>query len=83
MVLDRTSGAILKTNGQVNSIRKAKASGPSIAAAGSFSNEHGANGVDHDQGAVELASMIWNFVSTAGSLVQELDTEVRADPFGV
>ncbi|KAK4154852.1 hypothetical protein C8A00DRAFT_32371 [Chaetomidium leptoderma] len=76
IVLDRTSGAILKTSGQVDSIRKAKASGSSVPATGSFSNDaNGNSGADHDQGVEELAAMVWNFVSTAGSLVQELDTE--------
>ncbi|GAB1312215.1 Roadblock/LAMTOR2 domain-containing protein [Madurella fahalii] len=75
MVLDRTSGAILKTSGQVSSIRKTKATAPSIPAVGSFSNEPSGNSITQDQGAEELASMVWNFVSTAGSFVQELDTE--------
>lgn len=78
MVLDRTSGAILKTNGQVSSIRKTKATASSIPAVGSFSNESSGNSITQDQGVEELASMVWNFVSTAGSFVQELDTEVGA-----
>ena len=77
MVLDRASGAILKTSGQISSIRKAKASGSSASAVGSFSKEGANNGVSESQGgAEELAAMVWNFVGTAGSLVEELDTEV-------
>ncbi|KAJ4298549.1 hypothetical protein N0V88_003579 [Collariella sp. IMI 366227] len=77
IVLDRVSGAILKTSGQVGLIRKTKAPGPPATAGGSssFTNEANGNGSDQDQGVEELASMVWNFVSTAGSFVQELDTE--------
>ncbi|KAK4043762.1 hypothetical protein C8A01DRAFT_32080 [Parachaetomium inaequale] len=76
IALDRASGAILKTSGQVGSIRTTKTSGSSVPAVGPFANNEGnANSTNHDQGAEELASMVWNFVSTAGSLVQELDTE--------
>ncbi|KAL2198692.1 hypothetical protein P885DRAFT_76296 [Corynascus similis CBS 632.67] len=74
IVLDRASGAILKTNGQVGSIRTTKPS--STPGPGSFSNnEDSGSSANHNQGAEEVASMIWNFVSTAGDLVHELDTE--------
>ena len=83
IVLDRASGAILKTSGQVGSIRKTKATGSSApAAAGPFTNEAGGSSADHEQGVEELASMIWNFVSTAGSLVEEIDTEVACSGVG-
>ncbi|KAL2183374.1 hypothetical protein L209DRAFT_758955 [Thermothelomyces heterothallicus CBS 203.75] len=75
IVLDRASGAILKTSGQVGSIRTTKPSSASVPASGSFNKEDDGSGAKHDQGAEELASMIWNFVSTAGDLVHELDTE--------
>ena len=81
IVLDRASGAILKTSGQVGSIRKTKAPGSSVPAVGSFTGEANGNASttpSQDEGAEELASMVWNFVSTAGSLVQELDTEVNS-----
>ena len=80
IVLDRVSGAILKTSGQVDSIRKTKPPGSSAPAVGSFTNEANGNSSSEEQGAEELASMVWNFVSTAGSLVQELDTEVTLFP---
>ncbi|KAL2141711.1 hypothetical protein VTI28DRAFT_2077 [Corynascus sepedonium] len=74
IVLDRASGAILKTNGQVGSIRTTKPS--STPGPGSFSNnEDSGSSANHNQGAEEVASMIWNFVSSAGDLVHELDTE--------
>ncbi|KAK4133318.1 hypothetical protein BT67DRAFT_450214 [Trichocladium antarcticum] len=76
LVLDRVSGAVLKTNGQIDSIRKTKLPGASLSAAGPFSNEGDSNSSSNqNQGAEELAAMVWNFVRTAGSLVQELDSE--------
>ncbi|KAK1758427.1 hypothetical protein QBC47DRAFT_358281 [Echria macrotheca] len=77
LVLDRSSGAILKTSGQVSSIRKAKQLGSPLPAqpGASFAADPAAGASGQDQGAEELASMVWNFIATAGSLVQELDTE--------
>ncbi|KAL2269501.1 hypothetical protein VTJ83DRAFT_1685 [Remersonia thermophila] len=98
LVLDRESGAILKTSGQINLIRVAKPSGASAAAgaaadaaaaavaaapagAPSFASTDNseANGSEppnpEQQAAEEVAAMVWNFVSNAGSLVQELDAE--------
>jgi hypothetical protein len=51
------------------------------AAVGSFSSEASGNSANEDQGAEELASMVWRFVGATGSLVQELDTEVECDHF--
>ncbi|KAK3367021.1 hypothetical protein B0T24DRAFT_682184 [Lasiosphaeria ovina] len=77
IVLDRASGAILKTSGQLSSVRKAKAPGSSLPnpTVGSFAGESTASPSSQDQSAEELAALVWNFVGTAGSLVQELDTE--------
>jgi hypothetical protein len=77
IVLDRTTGAILKTSGQISAIRTSKNPASSSAlpsqAAGSFdSNPTGSE----SQAVEELAGLVWNFVSTAGSLIQDLDTEV-------
>lgn len=86
IVLDRTSGAILKMSGQISSIgttaTRVNGLGPppvpsSSQPAGSFGIDTGAGQVDETQGARELAALVWNFTSTAGSLVQEIDTEVR------
>ena len=80
MVLDRASGAILKTSGQVASIRKPKPLGSALptqtAAGSSFPSDAGVGASGQDQAVEELAVMVWNFISTAGGLVQELDTEV-------
>ncbi|KAM7186591.1 hypothetical protein V8F33_011731 [Rhypophila sp. PSN 637] len=79
IVLDRVSGAILKTSGQVSSIRKTNNSSLGsnhTVGSGSFSNnDTAAPGSSLDQGVEELASMVWNFVSSAGDLVQGIDTE--------
>ncbi|KAK4214077.1 hypothetical protein QBC37DRAFT_440391 [Rhypophila decipiens] len=75
IVLDRVSGSILKTSGQVASIRKTNSSNQTVGS-GSFSNnDTAAPGSSLDQGVEELASMVWNFVSSAGDLVQGIDTE--------
>ena len=87
IVLDRISGAILKTSGQVASVRKGSNSSslpnnPTTTASAPFSSSEaaagtGSNGaLNLDQGVEELAAMVWNFVTAAGGLVQELDGEV-------
>ena len=76
IVLDRTSGTILKTSGQISSIRTTRtASGSGANPASSF--DAGPGQINEKQGAEELAALVWAFVSTAGSLVQEMDTEVH------
>ena len=86
IMLDRTSGAVIKTNGQIAAIRPARSSTSTTNPAtslptptgGSFSAEVTTGGTDNEtQSAQELGSMVWGFLSTAGSLVQEMDTEVR------
>ncbi|KAK6189447.1 rRNA processing protein [Pestalotiopsis sp. IQ-011] len=83
LMLDRSNGAILKTSGQISSIRPAKSSNTETTlptpTGGSFSGDV-SNPADADndtetKAAQELGSMIWAFLSTAGSLVQEIDTE--------
>ncbi|KAK1768789.1 hypothetical protein QBC33DRAFT_533703 [Phialemonium atrogriseum] len=77
LVLDRVSGAILRSSGQMASIHT-----PSTA--GSFSSGDANNPATQQQqqqtgesqgAAEELAGLVWNFVNSAGSLVQGLDTE--------
>lgn len=76
IALDRASGAILKTSGQISSIHTSKTQGAQ--GAGSFATDAATGQPPSEtQGAEELAAMVWTFVSTAGSLVQELDSEVR------
>lgn len=68
IVLDRTSGAILKTSGQILSVRVSKTDGSSVSGL--------AEGQTESQAVEELAAMVWNFVNAAGGLVQDLDSEV-------
>ncbi|KAK8099263.1 uncharacterized protein PG998_012504 [Apiospora kogelbergensis] len=84
IMLDRTSGAVIKTNGQIAAIRPARSANSTTNPAtslptptgGSFSAEVTSDGADNEtQAAQELGSMVWGFLSTAGSLVQEMDTE--------
>lgn len=72
IVLDRTSGAILKTSGEISSIRTSRSD--SLATA-SFSSENGPSSAGEPQGAEQLAAMVWGFISTAGALVHDLDSE--------
>ncbi|EFY93069.1 hypothetical protein MAC_00852 [Metarhizium acridum CQMa 102] len=74
IVLDRTSGAILKTSGELSALRTAKARDAATSA--SFSNEAPAAEASESQGVEDFAAMIWNFVRTSGNLVQEVDAEV-------
>ncbi|KID72630.1 uncharacterized protein G6M90_00g091890 [Metarhizium brunneum] len=74
IVLDRTSGAILKTSGELSALRTAKARDAATSA--SFSNEAPAADASESQGVEDFAAMIWNFVKTSGNLVQEVDSEV-------
>ncbi|EXV00615.1 Roadblock/LC7 domain protein [Metarhizium robertsii] len=73
IVLDRTSGAILKTSGELSALRTAKARDAATSA--SFSNEAPAAEASESQGVEDFAAMIWNFVKTSGNLVQEVDSE--------
>ncbi|KAI0405477.1 hypothetical protein F4802DRAFT_171242 [Xylaria palmicola] len=85
LMLDRSNGAVLKTNGQIAAVRPAKSSinannsgpAPSLPtpAGGSFSTDVNTNTNNESLAAQELASMVWSFLSSAGSLVDEIDSE--------
>lgn len=83
IVLDRTSGAILKTSGQISWIRSTKANGASSQAQSqaAFSTEANTSQPSEQQGAEELAALVWAFVKTAGTLVDEIDSEVSGLAF--
>ncbi|KAI2615357.1 hypothetical protein GGR54DRAFT_642380 [Hypoxylon sp. NC1633] len=81
LMLDRNDGAVLRTNGQVSTVRPArspssngKTSLPSPTG-GSFSTDVNANTNNEAQAAQELAGMVWSFLGMAGSLVGEIDDE--------
>ncbi|RYP90763.1 hypothetical protein DL770_003096 [Monosporascus sp. CRB-9-2] len=118
LMLDRSTGAVLKTNGQIASVRPARSTttnngnnssnnnnnnngssndnnnpssttiaavaatsaaattGTTTAAGGSsFSTDVNANSNNEAQAAHELAALVWGFLSSAGSLVDEVDAE--------
>ncbi|KAI1755770.1 hypothetical protein F4782DRAFT_368054 [Xylaria castorea] len=85
LMLDRSDGAVLKTNGQISAVRPAKSASnangtgtsPSLPtpAGGSFSTDVQTITDNESLAAQELASMVWSFLSTAGSLVDEIDSE--------
>lgn len=74
IVLDRATGSILKTSGEISALQNSKSRSESAAA--SFSNEAPAAEESESKGVEEFASMIWNYVNSSGQLVQDLDTEV-------
>ncbi|KFH46581.1 Dynein light chain roadblock-type-like protein [Hapsidospora chrysogenum ATCC 11550] len=73
IVLDRSTGSILKTSGDMTALRTSKSRNEATAA--SFSNEVPAAEESESKGLEEFARMIWNYVNTSGQLVQDLDTE--------
>ena len=76
-MLDRATGAIMKTSGQVSSIRTNKPTASLSTQTSSFGTDTSLQPPPSESdGAEEIASIVWNFVGTAGSLVEELDTEV-------
>ncbi|KAI1427409.1 hypothetical protein F5Y12DRAFT_712216 [Xylaria sp. FL1777] len=88
LMLDRSNGAVLKTNGQIATVRPAKSSSgannnnnsgvsPSLPTptGGSFSTDVQTNTNNETLAAQELASMVWSFLSSAGSLVDDIDSE--------
>jgi dynein light chain roadblock-type len=75
IVLDRATGAILKTSGQVDALQTSKTRTTSTAT--SFSNEAPALEESKTKGVEQFAAIVWNYVNSSGSLVQELDGEVR------
>ncbi|RYP47880.1 hypothetical protein DL768_006141 [Monosporascus sp. mg162] len=117
LMLDRSTGAVLKTNGHIASVRPARsttinngnnssnnnstnnndnnnssstttiaavtATSAAVATAGtttaaggsSFSTDVNANSNSEAQAAQELAALVWGFLGSAGSLVDEVDAE--------
>ncbi|CVK99887.1 uncharacterized protein FPRO_09377 [Fusarium proliferatum ET1] len=73
IILDRTTGAILKTSGQIDGLQTSKTRTTSTAT--SFSNEGPALEESETKGVEQFAAIVWNYVNSSGSLVQELDGE--------
>ncbi|KAJ0321658.1 hypothetical protein COL5a_009142 [Colletotrichum fioriniae] len=79
VILDRVTGAILRTSGQLSSFNAATLQ---TSGGGSFSGEGAAaqqqqNGEEQPQGLEDFAAKVWNWVNASGTLVLNLDTEVR------
>ncbi|KAF4124653.1 Roadblock/LC7 domain, partial [Geosmithia morbida] len=73
IVIDRATGSILKTSGEISALRTSRSR--SEAAAATFSNEASTADDSESKGVEEFASMIWNYVNTSGQLAQDLDAE--------
>ncbi|RDA82495.1 hypothetical protein CP532_6862 [Ophiocordyceps camponoti-leonardi (nom. inval.)] len=73
IVLDRASGAILKTSGEVSALGTAKSRDAATAA--SFSNEAPVAEENEAKGVEDFAAMVWNYVNMSSQLVQEVDGE--------
>ncbi|PNP76893.1 hypothetical protein FNYG_09783 [Fusarium nygamai] len=73
IILDRTTGAILKTSGQIDALQTSQTRTTSTAT--SFSNEGPALEESETKGVEQFAANVWNYVNSSGSLVQELDGE--------
>lgn len=71
LVVDRATGSLLKTSGQVPALRPAKtAQSPSAA---SFPAEQGEG---EGKGVEEYARLVWGWVNVSGGLAADLDAEV-------
>ncbi|KAH9884854.1 hypothetical protein F4778DRAFT_761963 [Xylariomycetidae sp. FL2044] len=79
LMLDRFNGALLKTNGQIASVRPPRSSNSHTSlptpTGGSFSTDVNDDTNNETQAAQELASMIWSFLSSAVSLTGEMDSD--------
>lgn len=75
LVLDRATGAILKTSGDLSALRTSKSRDEATAA--SFANEAPVAEDSESKGLEQFAATIWNYVGSSSQTVQELDTEVR------
>ncbi|RQM06527.1 hypothetical protein DH86_00003234, partial [Scytalidium sp. 3C] len=81
IVLDRTTGAILRKTGDFTISNEAHSGSqnPGNGAAGSSLNleDNGgnSNGNETHGGVEDLAAMVWKFVNSAGELVQGIDAE--------
>ncbi|GAO14523.1 hypothetical protein UVI_02032340 [Ustilaginoidea virens] len=73
IILDRISGAVLKTNGDLSALCTAKARDAATAA--SFSNEAPIAEASESKGVQDFSALIWTYVNMSGHLVQEADKE--------
>lgn len=74
IVIDRSSGAILKTSGDISVLVTVKSKSENAAA--SLSNEGNAADERPFKGLEDFGQMIWNFANSSGQLVDNIDSEV-------
>lgn len=76
IILSRETGAILRTTGLIS---KSASTNPNatLPASGEASTEQYTNGRKEGglQSAEDVASMVWSFLTAAGTLVEQLDKE--------
>ncbi|KAL2758566.1 hypothetical protein ACRALDRAFT_2026093 [Sodiomyces alcalophilus JCM 7366] len=76
VILDRATGAIVQTNGQLSNLSSAAAvSLTSPPTGGSFSSEAATTQDDETDEFEEFARKVWTWVNASGGLVEELDGE--------
>ncbi|PKS09484.1 hypothetical protein jhhlp_004101 [Lomentospora prolificans] len=85
IILDRATGSLLKTSGQVSNLRTAKSTQPAQTLASPSravfpADQTGASTTKTEQEieAQEVnafAALVWAYVNASGALVQELDTD--------
>ncbi|KAI9904110.1 hypothetical protein N3K66_000639 [Trichothecium roseum] len=73
VVIDRSSGSILKTSGDLSALRTSKSRNESTAA--SFSNEAPAAEESESKGLEDFAALVWNYVNMSGQLVQDMEAD--------
>ncbi|KAF4842454.1 Dynein light chain roadblock-type 1 [Colletotrichum siamense] len=77
VILDRVTGAILRTTGQLSFNASALPSGGSFSGEGAAAQQqqNGEGEGDQPQGLEDFAAKVWNWVNASGTLVLDLDTE--------
>ncbi|KAF4872326.1 Dynein light chain roadblock-type 1 [Colletotrichum siamense] len=75
VILDRATGAILRTTGQLSFNASALPSGGSFSGEGAAAQQQQNGEGDQPQGLEDFAAKVWNWVNASGTLVLDLDTE--------
>ncbi|KAF4917692.1 Dynein light chain roadblock-type 2 [Colletotrichum viniferum] len=77
VILDRATGAILRTTGQLSFNASALPSGGSFSGEGAAAQQqqNGEGEGDQPQGLEDFAAKVWKWVNASGTLVLDLDTE--------
>jgi dynein light chain roadblock-type len=76
IVLDRATGAILRTTGQLSSLSSATSALSGRPRNLSFSGDPAGAQNGEARGLEEVAAKVWTWIQASGALVEELDAEV-------